>query len=270
MHARHLACILIALTFLPCAERVARAESDTATPDWTRPAPIPAESAPREGTFRVPGRVEVGEIAALEQPVRFERPGTEAARLQVGDPMLVGDLVEVGPGGALELTFGLNVRLRLAENSRLRIQTLARSDEEATVIRTERDMLLDRGTARVRVRLNTRTPSPVYLVTGEATFLFERCDAVVDLGEEASRLYVLNGQARVTPQQGGLRREQSLHVEENQELSFSKEGEEGYGIASMTPEEATRIRGGVTFSVEAAQAALPLRPVGADAPAEGQ
>jgi hypothetical protein len=262
MLVRHLPCILFLIALLPRAHGVAYAGDGASTPDWTRPAPIPGETAPRAETFRVPGRVEVGEIAAIDGPVRLERGGAEAGPLQVGDAVLVGDLVEVGPGGALELTFGLNARLRLGESSRLRVQTLARSDEDAEVVRTERDMRLDRGTARVRVRLNTRTPSPVYLVTGEATFHFERCDAVVDLREEASSLTVLNGEARVDRAVDGAAGARALHVEESQQVSLSKEGEDGAEIASMTPEELERIRGSVAFSVEEARAALPLRPVG--------
>ena len=250
----------------------ARAPAGEEYRDWTRDAPIPgrgrsgADGLPRGGTER---HEQVGEVSTLEGPVALVRfVGGERAvetRPQIGDKVYVGDLFSVGGEGVLEVTLGHNARLRIGADSRVRVAGMTTTgDADDDVVTTKRDVEIQKGSARVRVKKNVRTPAPVFVITGNAALLLQRSDAVVRTEKKRSTVMVLQGKADVmlkTYDAAGWEVGRTIPLEEKQKLTVDEGvGEEDLAPQAMDPVEIERARGALSFSVDEFRRRLPPPP----------
>lgn len=97
------------------------------------------------------------------------RDGSEPAKdqpfevLRVGDTIQMGDTILTGRGSLLEILFGLNGRIHLGEESKIRLVKISEVAGERQIIEKRR-IILDQGTLRIRVRKNTARSSPVLVI----------------------------------------------------------------------------------------------------------
>lgn len=132
-------------------------------------------------------RIEVGEISAFSGNVKLEHGFSGAGDgLLVGGKVFVGDEIETGSGGMIEITFGVNSRLHLPQNSSARI--MGQSVKEEVVegiarVTTTTEVLLRRGALRCRVRENLVTPTPLVIIAANARFVLPRADFTISRDE---------------------------------------------------------------------------------------
>ncbi|MBN2710946.1 MAG: FecR domain-containing protein [Planctomycetes bacterium] len=198
-------------------------EEGEGTVRWTRPGPIP--SAPgTKGTARGARlQVEVGEVVAITDVVNVLRENGdgvyEEKKLQVGDKVFVNDRINVGVSSSIEITLGINARLRVGPGSSMRIvdrTDIPTSDNKGVM--TKRDVELTSGSARVRVRKNEISASPILLISGDVQIMLQRSDAVIERSREESEntVMILRGKADVkmkTKGQGGWEESEIKSVE---------------------------------------------------------
>lgn len=128
-------------------------------------------------------RVEAGEVSAYGGEARIKHfVPTSGSQTQIGAKVYVGDEIETGSDGTLEVLFGLNVRMRLAGNTAIRISSRKVTLVE-TVVPSKQTTLLSvlllRGELRTRVRENLVTPTPVQIVAANMQLLLPRSDCLV-------------------------------------------------------------------------------------------
>lgn len=192
---------------------------------WDRSGPIIEAASTNPTDPHAPLRVQVGEVENLVGHATIRQNNSEKPRiLKKGDKIYVGDqiaveyasAVEVAPAKKktppkndrkikpnVELTLGLNVRLRIGSDSILRIKSVRQYPVVNGVRKTKRSVELEKGTARVRVRENTRSPSPVELiVSGTVTLLLNGSDAVATRDDSQATLRVLRGRALLQMKRG--------------------------------------------------------------------
>lgn len=112
-------------------------------------------------------RIEIGEIAAFsgDAEIKHKFSGSEP-QLRVGGKIYAGDTLNSN-SGMLEVTFGLNIRLALKDNSSVRIKNNRSSSKIIDGIMhsmTTYTFALIKGSTRCRVRQNLVTTSVVELL----------------------------------------------------------------------------------------------------------
>ena len=124
--------------------------------------------------------VKVGEIVQLGAAVEVVHAFNSGDnRVQIGSSLYVNDVVRTGKNSPTEITFGINVRLRLEGDGEIVIQDVRERSREVDEVPTVSRMvsvLLRRGTLRVRVRENTVNATPVLLNAGEVRFFLSKSD----------------------------------------------------------------------------------------------
>jgi len=238
--------------------------------DWTRRGPIlepPAASstAPRRAGLQL----EVGEIAAIVGTVRVRRREGEREmvleNLPVGERVFTGDQFEIGRVSAAEIALGGNARLRLGAETILRL--LDRWEYAEGETRTvQRNLELERGSARVRVKRNEISPSPLLLIAGNAVLMIDRSDAILERSGTGAQIVVLRGETDVVLQTTGLEKERkitgSVRLGRRQKLVLAEPASIDRlprpGEISETEEKAAI--GKLTFSIDQERETLPPAP----------
>ena len=132
-------------------------------------------------------RIEVGEISAFSGNVKLEHGFSGAGDgILVGGKVFVGDEIETGSGGMIEITFGINSRLRISEDSSARIMGQSAKQEVVAGIKritTTTEVLLRRGALRCRVRENLVTPTPLAIIAANARIVLPRADFIISRDE---------------------------------------------------------------------------------------
>lgn len=122
----------------------------------------------------------VGEIVLLGPAVEVVHAFNSGDnRAQIGSSLYVNDVVKTGKNSPVEISFGINVRLRLEGEGEIVIQGVQERDrevDEVTLATKTTSVLLRHGTLRVRVRENVVNATPVLLKAGEARFFLPRSD----------------------------------------------------------------------------------------------
>ena len=237
--------------------------------DWRQKAPIENTETPTgvtEKEVKVRELARVKEVSGLVNVRRNEAGGREMVRrVQPGDAAYVGDQFEVGMNSSLELIFGMNSRLKIGADSILRmVQKSVEKKSEAVTV-SQSDLELKKGSARVRVRKNTRTPSPMLIVAGTARLTLNQTDAALFREEAASsRVVVLSGKADVvysqTDPQGKLT-ENVVEVKERRALEVPDKADGKASVPEiLEEEELRRIAAQLVFSIDREREALPPAP----------
>ncbi len=232
--------------------------------DWTRQGPIlepPAEIVHRKGAG---GQIEFGEIAALVGEVAIMRPlGHKIEKLQqpvVGEKIFVEDQLEVGKASAAEIVMGMNGRLRLGGETILKILDQWEMSDSA-VIATQRNLQIERGMARVRLRRNEHRPVPALVVAGKAVLLLGRGDAVIQRDAAGGRIMVLNGEAEVVWRpEGGDGRADRVRLRKRQQLVLSDMRAELPAAMEMSEAELAKAEESLRFSIDEERVRLPPAP----------
>lgn len=127
--------------------------------------------------------VEFGEITNFGGKVDIAHSFSAGEdRVQIGTKIYANDVVKTGKDGFIEIMFGINVRLRLEQNSELVLQDLVATEktEDEVVATTKLFGLLFRyGILRVRVRENLVATTQVLIRAGEVRFLLPRSDFLI-------------------------------------------------------------------------------------------
>lgn len=122
----------------------------------------------------------VGEIVLLGAGVEVVHAFNGGdGRAQIGSSLYVNDVVKTGKNSPVEISFGINVRLRLEGEGEIVIQGVherVREVDEVCLATRTVTVLLRRGALRVRVRENVVNATPVLLKAGEARFFLPRSD----------------------------------------------------------------------------------------------
>lgn len=266
----------LAWLMLFCLGTTARSGEEVASPEedgrkWTLPGPIP-KPPEQAGASRLGQSMEVvGEFVAIDERSTVYRSDSDGRmvprRLQVGDKLRVGDEIRVGPEAETEVTLGLNARLRIGENSVVRVldkREYPTGRDEGKV--TKRDMELAHGSARVRVRRNELQPSPVLMISGDVELSLDRSDTMIERqsADKRSTVVVLNGKAEVrlkTRDEVGLGQTSSRTVTGGQKLQVPD------GVLKsipspmeLTTEDMKQAHGDMAFTVERQQRQRPPPP----------
>lgn len=149
-------------------------------------------------------RVEVGEITGFGGEVKLEHPFAGAGSgLQIGGKIFVGDEIATSGNGTIEIIFGVNVRIRLAGASMLRVadRTVSTKTEDGYErVTSTTEVLLRKGELRARVRENLVTPTPLLITAANMRLLLPRADVILrrnDTGiEEKRRMFLAMGWGR--------------------------------------------------------------------------
>lgn len=185
---------------LLCLPGRAGEESGSQDARWTRKGPIPQKPVRRRSRRRRL-QVEVGEVVAADKNARVKRvdfDGNEEEKmLQAGDKVYVDDRIHVGGGSHMEITLGNNARIKVGPKSALRV--LDKSEQPLANqggVMVRRDLELEEGSARLRVRENTLRPSPIVLVAGDVQVFLQRSDAAFERkSKDAKTVMLLRGLA---------------------------------------------------------------------------
>lgn len=236
--------------------------------DWTLKGPIPPARVPSERTDRNRARVEVGRVESLIGEVKVLRSSgqeeQEAILLKAGEKIFVGDQFEVGKASAVELVMGVNARLRLGSDSVMRILQKVERNGSNDEVTTQRDMELTRGSARVRVRKNLKTPSPILVVSGSLALTVDRSDAVVNRKSDLSSVVVLRGEAAVIMKKRGNRgwdSDRPVPVRRREVLDVpDRIGEDRPRPRRMSEDEFLKARKKIEFTIDREREALPPAP----------
>lgn len=237
--------------------------------DWTRKGPIRESSLPAYEPQRATrSHIKVGEVTAIvgEVKVTRENPDGKARVISVqkGDHIYVGDQIGVGATAAaeLEMTLGLNARVRIGSNSIMKVKGIISRPRRKKVVATRRELELTQGSARVRVKKNTLTPSTVLLISGNVTIIFDRSDAVVKRANSESTLMVLKGEAELVlndpdNRRGGVRtirvgKKEKITVPDNVRGELPRP-------EKMDPDEVEKTKRGFSFSIERERKKIPPR-----------
>lgn len=260
---RALTIVLVCAVALCLHTRLSAGEGSTSEDGrkWILPGPIPAP--PKMAPANRAGRTmeEIGEFVAVDSETRVFRANTEGEvepiQLQVGDKLLVGDEVRVGIDSVAEVTLGLNARLRIGAGSVVRVlgkKKYPKTDNNVEIVK--RDVELAHGSARVRVRKNELSPSPVLMISGDVQLMLNRADTKVERQSQSkkSTVMVFGGQAEVklkTRGETGLEETRTSTLGEGQKMLVPD------GTLKTVPQpvpmdkqELRNARGDMAFTVE--------------------
>ncbi len=235
--------------------------------EWTRVESTPLRPPARQETGGAGSRVLVGTIVKSTEGVVLRRAGGKDEQVieapATGDEVYVGDQFEVGKASAVEMTFGENARIRIGENSIMRVVNKV-VENAGAVVRTQRDMELQKGSARVRVKENVRTPSPVLIIAGSMVLTVGRTDAVLERREQESTIMVLRGGAEVVLRDAKSKLWSSGHMMLlNKREKLVVPAEIGQTLPRKEPmgdEEMVDARQRLAFTIEEAREQLPPAP----------
>ncbi|GHV19026.1 hypothetical protein AGMMS49959_02600 [Planctomycetales bacterium] len=126
--------------------------------------------------------VEIGEIVAVAGNVKITRAAATDDHHAVGEKIYAGDTIVTAANAAIEITCGLNVRLRLESNGEIRIQPLTATTKTVDEVPTTQQtysLLLLQGALRTRVKQNVVTAQQVLIRVADLGFLLPRSDFLI-------------------------------------------------------------------------------------------
>ncbi len=247
------------------AEQAGKEKKDKV--EWTRVESTPI-SRPDNGKSRSGMRIQVGIVTRSTEGVVLRRTSADGRekvirKLEAGNRIFVGDQFEVGKASAVEMTFGHNARLRVGENSIMRIVNKV-VETRGAVVNTQRDLELKKGSARVRVKKSVRKPSPIIVIAGSMVLTVERSDTVVKRTEDKSEVMVLNGTADLILKDEGSRSWSGgsmIRVRRAEKILVpDKIGNKLPAKEKMKQAEIKMARGRLSFSIEDERRQLPPAP----------
>lgn len=128
-------------------------------------------------------RVEIGEVSAFggDAEIKHAVAGIGGG-LQIGSAIYVGDVITTEDDGSVEIVLGINVRIRLGENTAIKITNQHLEDKmKSGIERKSRrvEISLRYGEMRVRVRENLVTPAPVTVYAANLRVDLPRSDMII-------------------------------------------------------------------------------------------
>lgn len=139
-----------------------------------------------------------GNVSSVSGEVRLRRPfvqaGNDGSPVHLADRVHAGDAFELGPDGVVEWTTGHNILAVLGAGARATVSGLRTTVFPDGRTGSRLDIEMEKGVARVQVRLNRERPEAVLVRCANVETLILRGDVEFDASAEWS-VTVLAGEA---------------------------------------------------------------------------